>query len=1366
MKPKFENETDDDESSASSPAAQARAAVTLLHNTDGNKGCCTCGLQSAPPPSMTAPPSQPARPPQTTATVPVPVVAPPATTAAPTASDDVIDDMFQSMWDSGTGSMANATDNIVKSLSGEARRFFEREFTFFNEVTGISGKLKPYIKKSKLEKKAKIDEEMAKITVDKAGRDHKIRDRHNGNIMIDADGHIIHIDFGFLFDIGPGGLKFEAEFKLTTEFIEVMGGTTSSSTPKNLIQLLKHHQPDLRLRLKVSLGLHLPAAADVIQPLLSEFGLGEEAEEATGAVPTAGVLAQMEPDHSSTRKHDSMVEKSRDRRVYCWCFRRCAKYSDHPKILSARVRAQHIEGDQEDLSFAQTSGYPVPAALSRALRRAEQQIAREATQQQEENDRDGQGRVGTERRDGISAGEGSGAGARARAAAEAPSSPGFDGYYLGSPDNNTDFGDVAVFPNDDEGDDHDSPERSEDGQDERMDGSQMEEQENEMREEDHLAAEARLFFGDPEQSDHDDENEDQDERLAQLRRRQQQQQRNDEPQIEQADGNNEELPNASFTRSRHCQDLFDQLTDNYSPGPKPTQPGHGIQLVDLAESERATLQHIKTWVETNGTEKVYDRFAANVEKLNPDIKIFSRKRAATLVKAVTGLEEERWDMCVHSCKAFVGRDAGLTHCDFVRDGTVCGEPRLDASGKPRRQFVTLPVRARVSARLRAGLSFTYLSDRAQQSSQTFDTPHHTFQDWPDGEVHQHFLRQGFYDEPRNDAFMLSTDGAQMLGKVQSEAWIVLLTSLNTPIKTRYKRKDTFVSTIIPGPNPPGELESFLWPIMEELARAAIGYWMWDEAREEWFLWRAWLVGACADQPGSTKMNKMTGHQGYFGCKTCLIPANYLTSRQVVGYYPLRTVGRHAESTHGRQRRKRNLNRPDFDADDLPLRSDDTLAQALQDLDNAITNADRAEAQRRHGVTGRALLAASPAHVHPSFFPPDSFHLFGTNIPTLIWNTFNEGDEDDPFFFSVDERIRFGELVADAGKDLPESFAAAAPRNPDKFSESFYKFHEWSTMTYYYLLPFLFSVGADLRIVEMIGHLCQGVRLAMADNGCSRTKLPALQSHFAQFVVKWEELYVRGKLINLYRASISIHQLLHIGAFVYWHGSVRITSQAKCEREIGLAKEGVRSQKAPFANITNNMVQREQMRLLDIFLRGHEDEDHLEAEEERPQHMLSVRIHPKYIPLTATMVNQQRREVMRLQQEGVIAAGPSHEELRCRLRLPSGELIRGSRMEQTMKRRASRFMTRGGVYAEAFHFLWLVQPHENARKSEAQPRQAFALARPIVGVHSASGVTRGVWGDTYILIDMQDIIEPIGVFQLEDHVYILRKLTWMGDEQEM
>lgn len=55
----------------------------------------------------------------------------------------------------------------------------------------------------------------------------QIKDRHNGNILLDTEGHLIHIDFGFFLSIAPGkGLEFEKKvpFKLLSDYIKVLGG--------------------------------------------------------------------------------------------------------------------------------------------------------------------------------------------------------------------------------------------------------------------------------------------------------------------------------------------------------------------------------------------------------------------------------------------------------------------------------------------------------------------------------------------------------------------------------------------------------------------------------------------------------------------------------------------------------------------------------------------------------------------------------------------------------------------------------------------------------------------------------------------------------------------------------------------------------------------------------------------------------------------------------------------------------------------------------------------------------------------------------------------------------------------------------------
>lgn len=67
----------------------------------------------------------------------------------------------------------------------------------------------------------------------------QIKDRHNGNIMIDNEGHLVHIDFGFMLSNSPGSVGFEAApFKLTYEYIELLGGINSECY-KKFVRLLK-----------------------------------------------------------------------------------------------------------------------------------------------------------------------------------------------------------------------------------------------------------------------------------------------------------------------------------------------------------------------------------------------------------------------------------------------------------------------------------------------------------------------------------------------------------------------------------------------------------------------------------------------------------------------------------------------------------------------------------------------------------------------------------------------------------------------------------------------------------------------------------------------------------------------------------------------------------------------------------------------------------------------------------------------------------------------------------------------------------------------------------------------------------------------
>jgi hypothetical protein len=152
---------------------------------------------------------------------------------------------------------------------------------------------------------------------------------------------------------------------------------------------------------------------------------------------------------------------------------------------------------------------------------------------------------------------------------------------------------------------------------------------------------------------------------------------------------------------------------------------------------------------------------------------------------------------------------------------------------------------------------------------------------------QHEAR-GLFKDPRDIAFAISTDGAQLTLKKQSNTWIVVIILFNLPGDIWYKGYSTIIPMAIPGPNSSGDIESFFYTLFQDMTKASEGIWIWDAVDSAYFVMHAHLSMVNGDMLGSAKCSGMAGHSAVFGDRFSLVQGarSKVTKRAKAQYYPM------------------------------------------------------------------------------------------------------------------------------------------------------------------------------------------------------------------------------------------------------------------------------------------------------------------------------------------------------------------------------------------------------------------------------------------------------------------------------------------------
>ena len=432
-----------------------------------------------------------------------------------------------------------------------------------------------------------------------------------------------------------------------------------------------------------------------------------------------------------------------------------------------------------------------------------------------------------------------------------------------------------------------------------------------------------------------------------------------------------------------------------------------------------------------------------------------------------------------------------------------------------------------------------------------------------------------FSDPRDIALGLSTDGFGPFKRRTKTSWPVVLFNYNLPPEERFQKKNIISVGNIPGPKKPSDLDSFLWPLVQELLQLEMGVSAFDVIKKSVFLLRAYLIVVFGDIPAVSMIMRMKGHNAILPCRMCEIRGvRNPFSSATTNYVPLcRDNFPHSDDS--------------YDPSTLPLQDPETFMEQVERVQCAPSTAESERLATESGIKGVPLLSCLCSLSFPTSFPYDFMHLIWTNlIPnlTLLWTgNFKDLDHDgEDYVLAPAVWDAIGKATFDAGKTIPAAFGS---RVPNVASEKAQMIAETYSIWTLHIAPILLK--GRFQSQRYYKHFKELVRLLTLclEFEITQDEVDDLEKGFQKWVKDYE-LYVlvleifsqQNNILQINRlyyqhdpervscCPVTIHALLHIAPTIRAMGPVWAYWEFPMERYCSDVLRHIQSRRFPYASI--------------------------------------------------------------------------------------------------------------------------------------------------------------------------------------------------------